>query len=272
MVQAITGKARARDGCELFYRLHAQAGKPRLALVHSLALDGSIWDGVVEELANDAEILVYDCRGHGRSERRPGAYTTALFADDLADLLDHCGWPAAVVAGCSMGGCVTQAFGAAYPERAKGLMLIDTTAWYGTEAPEKWRQRAATAAEKGFAKMLPFQLSRWFSDNFPATHADRVKTLSNIFLANDLACFQSSCALLGSADLREAIGRLRMPVSVVVGEQDGATTPAMAQAIQTAIAGATLTVVPDCRHLTPVENPRKVAELLRDLFARGPAK
>ena len=112
MVQGVVGKARAQDACLLSYRMHPQPGKPRLVLIHSLALDAGIWDGVVSELGKDLEILVYDCRGHGQSERRPGAYTVQLFADDLAALLDHCGWPYAAVAGCSMGGCVAQAFAA----------------------------------------------------------------------------------------------------------------------------------------------------------------
>src|SRR5262245_7900450 len=42
---------------------------PRMVLIHSLALDKSIWDGVVAAVAGRAEILTYDCRGHGRSIR-----------------------------------------------------------------------------------------------------------------------------------------------------------------------------------------------------------
>jgi len=57
-------------------------------VIHSLALDRSVWDGVVDTMKNEAEILTYDCRGHGRSERRAGTFTAELFATDLAELLD----------------------------------------------------------------------------------------------------------------------------------------------------------------------------------------
>jgi len=113
-VQTPMKRARTKDDCRLAYRIHANAGKPRLVLIHSLALSGAIWDGVGGELSSEFEILVYDCRGHGESEKQLGPYTVELFAEDLAALLDSCGWTSAAVAGCSMGGCVAQAFAAAY--------------------------------------------------------------------------------------------------------------------------------------------------------------
>src|SRR2546428_4496535 len=95
--------ARAKDGCQLWYRIYANPGKPRLALIHSLALSGAMWGEVIAQLADTAEILAYDCRGHGQSERRPGPYSVELFADDLAALGDSRGWASAVGAGCSAG-------------------------------------------------------------------------------------------------------------------------------------------------------------------------
>ena len=47
-------------------------GAQRLVLIHSLALDRHVWDGVVALLAPQVELLTYDCRGHGRSERKAG--------------------------------------------------------------------------------------------------------------------------------------------------------------------------------------------------------
>src|SRR5438445_5977139 len=114
-----------------------------------------MWGEVIAQLAGAAEILVYACRGHGQSERRPGPYSVELFADDFAALLDACGWSSAIVAGCSMGGCVAQAFAAAYPERVRGLALIDTTAWYGPAAPQvsKPRDRKTTRLNSSHANI-----------------------------------------------------------------------------------------------------------------------
>ena len=100
------------DGTTLAYTLHPApaAGAPRLVLIHSLALDRSVWDATIAQLSTEAEILAYDCRGHGRSDRTAGPFTAELFARDLTELLDHIGWNSASLAGCSMGGCVALAF------------------------------------------------------------------------------------------------------------------------------------------------------------------
>ena len=266
-----TSIARAKDGCQLSYRIYANPGKPRLALIHSLALSGAMWGEVIAQLAGAAEILAYDCRGHGQSERRPGPYSVELFADDLAALLDSCGWSSAVVAGCSMGGCVAQAFAARYPQRVRGLALVDTTAWYGPTAPNDWKARGARPAKDGFPSMMEFQLSRWFSDGFRRAHPDVANEITQVFLANDAASYQAACEMLGNADLRAALPAFGMPVSVIVGQEDYATPVAMAQYLHESIPNSTLRVIPGARHTTPVECPRDIAAALGDLVGKAAA-
>jgi len=54
----------------------------------------------------------------------------------------------------------------------------------------------------------------------------------------------------------------------MVGEEDYATPPAMAQAMHEAIAGSTLAVLPGARHLTPLERPDDIAAALEALLGR----
>jgi 3-oxoadipate enol-lactonase len=241
---------------------------PRLALIHSLALDRSVWDGVVTRLKDEAEILTFDCRGHGRSPRTPGPYTTELFARDLAELLDHLGWDRAVVAGCSMGGNVAQTFAAEHSDRVSALGLIDTTAWYGADAAAKFKERADVARTDGLRSMVGFQLTRWFSDGFRAGHPEVLERTTNIFLANDVECYAASCGLLGAADTRAPLGSFKMPTAIVVGEEDYATPVAMARQLHEAIPQSTLSIIAGARHLTPIEFPDRIAAELRGLLTR----
>jgi 3-oxoadipate enol-lactonase len=255
------------DGTRLAYTRYdaPRPEAPRLVLIHSLALDRSVWDGVVQRLRNDVEVLTYDCRGHGRSDRRAGHFTAELFAHDLAELLDHVGWRTAVIAGCSMGGSVALAFGGLYPQRATALGLIDTTAWYGADAPAKFRERAEAARAKGMPGLIDFQVTRWFSDEFRASRQDIVGRAAAIFVANEFDCYAASCALLGDLDVRAHLPALRMPVAIVVGEEDYATPVDMARQLHASIPQSSLAVLSKARHLTPIERPDAIADTLRGL-------
>ena len=88
------------------------------------------------------------------------------------------------------------------------------------------------------------------------------------FLANELECYASTCALLGAVDLRAVLPTLRMPVAIVVGEEDYATPVAMSRALHAALPQSTLTVLPHARHLTPVENTDEISRELASLLAR----
>lgn len=167
-----------------------------------------------------------------------------------------------------MGGCIAQAFGGLYPSRATALALIDTAAWYGPDAPKNWRERAANARSQGLSGMVDFQVTRWFGDRFRRDHTKTVQALTGVFLANDLDCYAATCEMLGDADLRPYLASLRMPVAIVVGEDDYATPVAASRHLQEAIPQSTLTVVAGGRHLTPVECPAEIASQLRTLFEK----
>lgn len=236
----------------------------RVVLIHSLAMDRGFWHPVAERL--DASVLLYDCTGHGESEKPAGPYTVEGFADDLARLLDHLRWDSALVAGASMGGCVALAFVKKYPRRVSALGLIDTTAWYGADAPRQWEERAQRALDGGLEALVDFQVTRWFSDAFRAAHPELVSQCVSTFLRNDLQAYAATCRMLGAADLRSMLSTIRVPTAVVVGEEDYATPVAMAEELRKGIAGSTLTVLKKARHLTPLEKPEEIAAQLQRLL------
>jgi 3-oxoadipate enol-lactonase len=171
-----------------------------------------------------------------------------------------------------MGGSVAQAFAVRYPDRVEALGLVDTTAWYGPEAPQAWEQRAAQAEQNGLESLIDFQLPRWFGERFRAEHPEVLARFAAVFTANDVGCYGAACRMLGGYDLREHVAAVDVPTTVVVGEEDYATPPALARALHEAIAGSTLDVLPATRHLSPLERPDEIARLLAALLARRVAR
>lgn len=263
------GSVKVCDGTRIVYRRQGDASGPKVALVHSLALDAGFWQPVADLLAaQGCDVLTYDCRGHGKSEGREG-FTVQLFAEDLRDLLDHVSWKTALVAGASMGGCVSLAFAAAFPDRISALGLIDTTAWYGADAPAQWEERAQRALKGGLADLIPFQKSRWFTEGFSERRPEVLRAAAETFLANDVGAYAALCRMLGACDLREALKTIVVPTKVIVGEEDYATPIAMARALHEGIAESTLKIIEKARHLTPLEVPDIVAEELMSLLLQS---
>lgn len=262
------GQTTARDGARIVWHLYNPEGTRRVALVHALAMDGRFWDGVAASLPGDVAVLGIDCRGHGASEKSPGPYSVEQFADDLADVFKDLGWQDALVGGASMGGCVALAFAARHPGLVGGLTLIDTTAWYGADAPKAWEERGQKGAQEGLAALVAFQKSRWFSPGFLERAPEAVEGAVATFLRNDPACYLETCRMLGKADLRASLAGFSFPTAIVVGEHDYATPPAMAEEMAAAIPGATVTVLPEVRHFTPLEVPRAIAASLLDTLDR----
>jgi len=258
------------DGAVIRYVRHAARGpaRARVLLVHPLAMDHSAWAGVVARLPDDIDAVAIDVRGHGRSTK--GASTLGLdtATADFAALFAALGWRSAVVAGCSMGGCISIAFAQRYPELTAGLVLVDTTAFYGEDAPVKWGERAAKAEHEGFAALLPFQRGRWFTEGFLAAHPEQVERCVEVFIANDIVTYKAACAMLAGADLRAGLKDIAVPTAVLVGEDDYATPPAMAQVLNDGISGASLRILPHMRHFTVVEAPGEIAGAIADVAAR----
>ena len=95
-------------------------------LVHGLASNARLWDGVAAALvAAGHPVFAVDLRGHGRSSKPAGPYDVATVADDLATVIDHLGIERPVVAGQSWGGNVVLELAARRPELVRGIVCVD---------------------------------------------------------------------------------------------------------------------------------------------------
>jgi pimeloyl-ACP methyl ester carboxylesterase len=111
---------------------------PLVVFVHGLVMDNlsSFYYTLAgPAIAAGARVLLYDLRGHGRSERTPGGYTARDGAADLAALLDAAGVTEPVyLVGNSFGGVVAARLAISAPERVAGLALIEASCAGATAA------------------------------------------------------------------------------------------------------------------------------------------
>ncbi len=118
--------AEAPDGARIAFDCLGR-GDP-LLLISGQALDRSMWDGIRPALAETFQVITFDARGTGLSDK-PGAppYSTRGFAGDAAAVLDAAGVARAHVYGFSMGGRVSQWLAIDHPDRVGALVLGATS-------------------------------------------------------------------------------------------------------------------------------------------------
>lgn len=102
-------------------------GDPVVVFVHGLPLDNhsSFFMTLAPDVSKHARVVLYDLRGHGRSEQPSSGYSGADMAADLAAIVDALGEPRVIVVGHSFGGYVALRYAADHPERVQGLVLLD---------------------------------------------------------------------------------------------------------------------------------------------------
>ena len=112
------------NGIELYYEIHG-AGQP-LVLISGLGYPLWQWHKMVPFLAKHFQVITFDNRGVGQSDKPAGPYTAQMLAADTAGLLDALGIEKAIIAGHSMGGFVAQAMALDFPQKVAKLILCST--------------------------------------------------------------------------------------------------------------------------------------------------
>jgi pimeloyl-ACP methyl ester carboxylesterase len=115
-----------RPGVNLHVIADLQGSKRPVLMVHGLASNARLWDGVAARLAATGHpVAAIDQRGHGRSSKPESGYDFGTLTDDLIAVLAALHWPAPVVAGQSWGGNVVLELAARHPSSIAGLVLVD---------------------------------------------------------------------------------------------------------------------------------------------------
>lgn len=253
------------NGIDLHYRERG-AGTPIL-FVHGFPLDGELWQPQLDALAGDYRVIVPDLRGFGDSTPTKTA-TMAQYADDLHALLDELGVDHVVLAGLSMGGYVAFAFYRKYPDRIRGLVLVDTRAQPDTSEGRAGRRMTAQRVREHGARFLADDLlDKLMSPATLENKPDVVDAVGSMILRQPVEGIVA--ALLGMGDRPDArplLGDISEPALVVVGAEDTITPVADAEAMVEAIPGAELAVIEDAGHLPNLEQPDGFNVLLRDFM------
>ena len=232
------------------------ADAPALILSNSLGTTLEMWDPQVAAFAEHYRVIRYDTRGHGGSPVTPAPYSFADLGQDVLAVLDALDIEQAAFCGISMGGHTGLWLGVHAGSRFNAIAVCNSAAKIGT--PQGWNERAAMVRDGGQAAMQALADSspgRWFSADFVKAQPDTVQRAQAWIAGLAPQGYAACCDALAASDLRDDLNCITTPTLLLAGASDPVTTVADAQAMQAAIPGAQLAVVP-ASHLSNLEAPR----------------
>jgi len=279
--------------------------RPPLLLIHGLAASAGFWLRAASALAEQRPLLLYDLRGHGRSEMPADGYDVVTQAADLVRLLDALAIPTCHAAAHSFGGSILLEAACQHPDRFQTLTLADTR-WRAAQplltpsAWPRWEERRSQLAALGITLSddepeaglaLLTALARLsitlptpsLADPGAAAAADAAQAAFPRWLIEFLGQRQSKpmaerwltliarpgvhAAFTADDTLTaERLGRLHLPVLALYG----AHSPILpsGHALARALPACTSTIVADAGHFFPAFKPERFTTPLLTHLAR----
>lgn len=247
------------------------AGQP-LLLISGTGYGGWYWRGLARELARDYQVITFDNRGAGGSEKPAGPYTTPQLAADTAGLLDGLGLRAAAVLGHSLGGFVAQELALARPDLVAKLILASTSPGGPAAIPvtpaaldvltnregdpvELFNRGMAVATGLGFVERHPEVIAELWA--YRATNPVPPEP----YRAQVLAGAQHDAA--------ERLGAIACPTLILTGSEDQVVPAGNAALLAERIPGARVAILPGLGHHFPLEDPAAALAAIRSFLAEA---
>lgn len=261
------------NGVNLHYDIHGQ-GEP-LLFINGLGQPSIGWEpALIEEMSRTHQVITFDNRGTGLSDKPDEAYTMAMFASDAVGLLDNLNLPRVHAFGVSMGGMIAQELGAHYQDRIASLILGCTTPG-GRNAvaapPDSMKMLA------GRANMTPEEAGReaWklsFSDEFVRIHRDDLEAHLQRSLQHTTPRFAYERHLQATMTLRvfKHLKDITVPTLVATGRDDILIPSANSEIIAREVPGAELKIFENAGHGFFISVRGSFAATMKEFLAKYP--
>ena len=250
-----------RDGVAIHYEdqgpADGGAGLPVL-LTHGYAATGAMWKPQLEAFAGQYRLISWDMRGHGRSDspEDDALYSRELTVEDMHAILDELAIEQAVIAGHSLGGYMSLAFQAKYPQRTGALILQGTGPGYrNPNARQGWNESRLARAVRLESEGLE-------------SHDGGVEfVISEQRSAEGLARAARGMLTQHDSLVIEGLESIGVPVLLLVGEQDTPFRNGI-DYMANKIADAEKHIFAGAGHAVNIEQPEGVNAALGGFLAR----
>lgn len=256
--------------------------RPTIVALHGgPGIDHSSLRPSVAPLADCAQVVILDQRGHGRSDRStPDTWNTTSWADDIARFCDALSIEAPIMFGTSFGGEIALNVAARYPDLASGLILASSAGGLRDHAAsiEAFRRlggdAVAEVARRDIEDPSPEAFAEWLEACLPFySRRPGAKEFSEEFRARAIHSEEVTLHVMkngsGQPDPVSLAAEVRCPTLVVCGALDVVVPTALVdrlvEGFDPSIARREL--IPDASHWIFRDNPTHAYEAIRSFVA-----
>jgi pimeloyl-[acyl-carrier protein] methyl ester esterase len=248
---------------------------PDLVLLHGWALHGGMWGPWLDALAEVARLHVLDLPGHGRS----GWPAQVCDLAGLAEAVFPCVPRGAALFGWSLGGMVALELARRHPRHLRALVLVATTpkfvaspGWEHGVSPGLLEEFTAGLAADYRRTVQNFLALQTRGDEHAAGTLRRLRSQLASHGEPDRRALETGLAVLGTADLRDALPRIALPALVIAGEHDRLTPPEAGRALATGLPAARFRLLERSGHAPFLSHPAEVLAEVTGFLARHPGE
>jgi pimeloyl-ACP methyl ester carboxylesterase len=265
--------ARTDDRVRLYYEEHGRRGTP-LVLAYGIGGNADMWDVNRDALAAHHRLVLWEPRGHARSDSPEDAakFSFGRWTLDLKTVLDHLGIRKAHVGGLSLGAGIATRFALRFPSRVRALMVTNSSSAAGLPLSVENIVMRARSIEitltKGMDAMAEYAMAA--NPNVSERLAldpsardefyEEYRRLSPIGYANSLR------ALLAMDHITDQLPRLRMPVLLIGGDRDPSLAPM--RVMHRKVRGSKLVVLSPASHFANRDQPEAWSRTVLEFLAR----
>jgi 3-oxoadipate enol-lactonase len=231
-------------------------GAPVIILIHGFPFNKSMWNEQMEMLTDNYRVIAYDIRGFGNSETGTDDFTIELFVSDLLGLMDVLKIEKTMLCGLSMGGYIALNAIENYPKRFSALILCDTNCVADT--PEAVEKRMVTIEKIDKYGVEPYtneSIKNLFAPISFITNQEKIAVVKEMIMKASVQSLSSTLlALTKRKETCNNLPKIKVPVLILVGEDDKITPPVVSRQMHKNIKGSILKVIENAGHLSNIEN------------------
>lgn len=225
-----------------------------IVLVPGFLCDERLWSYQLRFLSPSAPCTVVDLRNKKTLK-------------EMVQALRAIPFPQFHLIGFSMGGYVSQAFAAQYPERLHQLILIGTTGASLSEKAIKARTRMKSLLEKvEYAGLSDAELKIYLHpksyEKPEVRETVRAMAASN---TSEMYLGQMS-ATLDRRDFKPQLSQFKHQITLIGGAEDKMAPPEQMEALHQALPKSRLHLIAECGHFVPLEKPQELNDLLFEVL------